>query len=126
MKKAIGSVLCLALLLGLSACQKFGGKGIPEELRGVWVTEAQNYERCSLEITGEKLIFENGLTFIDINFVKEVERTMEGDTPLYTIHYENRAGETKKISVLFVNKGKGGMLCFKNQKNITWTRRDSA
>ena len=127
MMKTVGSVLCLILLLSsLSACQRFGGKGIPEELRGVWETEAQDYERCSLEITGEKLIFENGVAFIDINYVKGVEKSVEGDTPLYTIHYENREGEDHKVSLLFTKKEKGGMLCFKNQKNVTWMKRADA
>jgi hypothetical protein len=118
--KIARSVFCLALVLaGLCACQGFGGKGIPEELRGVWVTEAKNYERCSsLEITGERLIFENGIQFIDINDVTKVERTPEGDTPLYNIHDENRDGYSTRISVLFMKTAKGGVLCFKNQRNI--------
>jgi hypothetical protein len=126
MMKTLASALCLVLLLSLPACQRYGGKGIPEELRGVWVSEAEDYERCSLEITGEKLIFENGVTFIDINYVKSVERATEGDALLYTFHYENREGEAFKLFLLYTKKEKGGMLCFKNQRNITWTKRVDA
>ena len=125
--KTVGSVLCLILLLSsLSACQKFGGKGFPEELRGVWVSEAPDYERCSLEITTERLIFENGVTFIDINYITKVEQAMEGDAPLYTIHYENKAGESHRLLLLYMKKENGGLLCFKNQKNITWTKKVDA
>ncbi|MEW6665188.1 MAG: hypothetical protein AB1512_08210 [Thermodesulfobacteriota bacterium] len=126
MKKPVGSILCLILLLSLPACQRYGSRSIPEELHGVWVTEAENYERCSLEITGEKLIFENGVTFIDINYIKGVEKTVERGTPLYTIHYQNSAGEHYKVSVYYMKDGKGGMLCLKNQRRVTWTRRADA
>jgi hypothetical protein len=124
--RTVGSALCLILLLTLSACQGYGAKGIPEELCGVWESEAQNYERCSLEITGKRLIFENGVRFIDINYVTKVEQAKEGNTPLYTIHYENRSGDVNKVSVLYMKKEQGDMLRFKHQKNVFWTKRVGA
>ena len=90
------------------------------------MSEAQDYERCSIEITGERLIFENGVTFIDINYIKGVEQTVEGGEPLYTIHYESKEGEDYKLFLLYMKQEKCDMLCFKNQRNITWTKRADA
>jgi hypothetical protein len=120
-KRAI--VLGFLLLLSLTACQKHPSVATLDDLRGVWETDEPPYERCRFQITAEKIIFENGLAFTDINYIREIERAQDGGSILYTIHYENREGLCYRLSLFYSKTEKGPVICFRNQKHIAWTKR---
>ncbi|MBN1106342.1 MAG: hypothetical protein JXL84_23250 [Deltaproteobacteria bacterium] len=119
-------VLAFLLVLSLSACQNRPSVATLDDLRGVWETDEPRYERCTFQITAKKIIFENGLAFTDIYYIREIDRAQDGGNILYTIHYENREGLRYRLSLFYSKTEQGPVICFKNQKYIVWTKRPTS
>ena len=121
--KLIGLALCtmITLLLG---CQLLHDKTIPEEMVGVWETSEPRYENCTFELKDEMIIFNNFPDYSKIHFITDIDKSPGKDSVLYDIHYEDQEGLEYKLSLFYVKAANGGVIQFKNQKGITWTKRE--
>ena len=125
MRSKTGLILLAALVLLFAVqCQQL--LGVPEELIGVWVTKDPNYFDRPFEIKKNTVIFEQGLGYLDfdvypIEGVKRIES--EGKT-LYIIYYTIQSGKKFEFS-FYYSAAKGGIIRFKNQPEMIWTKRKS-
>lgn len=120
-KTALMLLAALVLVFGVQ-CQQL--LTVPEELIGVWVTKDPNYFDRPFEIKKNTLIFEQGLGYLDfdvfpIEGVKKFES--EGKT-LYIIYYAIPSGKKFEFS-FYYSAENGGIIRFKNQPEIIWTKR---
>jgi len=115
--------LCIIVTVFLE-CQICNDKTIPEELIGVWETSAPHYENCFFKLNDEMIIFNNGLDYINANHITNLETSPERESVLYNIYYEDEKGQEYKLSLFYFKTPNGGVIKFKNQKEIKWTRRE--
>ena len=111
------------IVIVLTGCQIRGDKSVPEELMGVWETSEPRYEGCSFEINDKLIIFKNGPTYTNVNHITDIDRSAEEKRTLYHINYVDRDGQEYKFSLFYYRTGTGGVIRFKNQKDIEWTRK---
>ncbi|MBW1911936.1 MAG: hypothetical protein JRI43_01955 [Deltaproteobacteria bacterium] len=115
-------IVCV-IVIALFGCQIWKDKTVPEELLGMWETSSSRYADCFFEFQGELIIFNNGLSYNAINFIKDIEKLPENGKTLYNIYYEDKEGQEFKLSLFYFHVRNGGVIRFKNQKDIEWTRR---
>ena len=120
MVKGLMAVLWFSLLFG---CQMLRDSTAPDELIGEWVTTEQRYRNCSFEIQKEIIIFKRGITHSDMNWIQEIKRIDEKERILYHIYYEDTQAQEYKLSLFFIKTHVGEIIRFKNQQNITWSRK---
>lgn len=95
-------------------------KDVPEILIGKWTTSEPRYEDRFFEITKETFTYGIGGDKEDINFISSIEKSLEGNSILYTINYKNKDGSGFTRS--FYYTANGDVITFKNQKDIEWTK----
>jgi len=117
-------LILFIIVTAFLGCQILKDKTIPEELIGVWETSEPRYKDCSFELKDETIIFNNGPDYTNINFITDIEKLPEKDRVLYHIHYEDREGLEYMLSLFYFKASNGGVIRFKNQKEITWTKRE--
>jgi len=113
----------LILFFGAQCQKEFT---VPEELIGVWVTDDPRYVDHPFEIKKDTLIFEQGLGYFDFDVFSIVDlekMDADGDT-LYIIHYLIRAGRKFEFSFYYAPT-EGGVIRFKNQPEMKWTKNKS-
>lgn len=118
-------VLALAMFISFFGCQSKKVSTFPDEVLGVWETSAPKYEDCFFELARNLIIFAN-LTAIDniqVNCIQEIEEIRKGKRLLYVIHYEDAKGQEYKFP-LYYDPSKGGVIRFKNQEQVEWTKMD--
>jgi hypothetical protein len=123
--KSTWIVLALAIFISFFGCQSKKVSTFPDEVLGVWRTSAPKYQDCFVELAKNLIIFAN-LTAIDniqINCIQEIEEIRKGKRLLYIIHYEDAKGQEYKFP-LYYDPSKGGVIRFKNQQQIEWTKMD--
>ncbi len=120
MLKGLMLVLGFAVLFG---CQMLQDSAVPDELIGKWVTTEPRYHDCSFEIQQETIIFNKGITHTNMNWIEEIEKIPEKEKTLYHIYYEDKQGQDYKLSLFFFKTPDGGIIRFKNQQNIKWSRK---
>jgi len=100
-------------------------KDFPENLIGKWTTAEPRYKDRFLELT--KITFTYGLggDKIDVYFISSMEKNLEGNNILYTINYKSTDGLEFTRS-FYYESANGGVIKFKNQKNIEWTKEKDA
>ena len=118
--KGLMLVLGFAVLFG---CQMSRDTTVPDELIGEWVTTEPRYQDCSFEIQKETIIFNKGTAHTDMNSIEEITKIPEKEKTLYHIYYEDKQGQEYKLSLFFFKTHDGGIICFKNQQNIIWSRK---
>jgi len=99
---------------------------VPDDLIGVWKTSAPQYEDRFFEIKKDQIIFGTGDGNSDTHRINniEMEKIRGVESRLYTIHYKNLEGQEYKFS-FYYDPIKHGVIRFKNQDNIVWTREES-
>lgn len=113
--------LCV-IATALFGCQVRKDNIVTEELIGVWETSASRYEDCFFEIKDEMIIFNNGLDYTNINYINDIEIFPGRGKTLYNMYYKDMQGKEYKLSFFYFKEGNGGVIRFKNQKEIEWTR----
>lgn len=97
---------------------------IPEDLIGMWKSSAPKYSECFFELTENTIILgtrEKTITTHAITNIK-TEKISEEKSILYAISYTNQEGQKYKLS-FYYDPANGGVIRFKNQQNIVWTKR---
>jgi hypothetical protein len=101
-----------------------GKKGtLPDDLIGVWKTSAPQYADRFFEIKKDEIIFGTGEGSLKSNAIIniETEKVRGEETSLYTIQYKDQEGERYTFS-FYYDPVKSGVIRFKNQTQIAWTR----
>ncbi len=113
----------LILFFGAQCQKEFT---VPEELIGVWVTDDPKYVDHPFEIKKDTLIFEQGLGYFDFDVfsIVDLEKMDEDGNTLYIIHYLIRAGRKFEFS-FYYTPTEGGVIRFKNQPEMKWTKKKS-
>lgn len=96
---------------------------VPDELIGVWMTDDPNYADHPFEIKKETLVFEQGQGYLDFDVfpIVGLDQFKENGDTLYTIYYLIPSGRTFEFS-FYYTPTRGGMIRFKNQPEMTWTK----
>lgn len=112
---------CIIILI-LFGCNTLKDKHVPEELLGEWKTSDTRYAGCVFKFTNSKIIFKNGPSYINTNFINEIKTFHKKNITLYEIYYKDMEGEEFQFSLFYIKTRAGGHIRFKNQKKIKWTR----
>ena len=124
--KSRSTIIAFAILILFNGVQCQKEFTVPGELIGVWVTDDPKYADHPFEIKKETLIFEQGQGYLDFDVfpIVGLEKTdADGDT-LYIIHYLLPTGKKFEFSFYYASVG-GGVIRFKNQPEMKWTKKKS-
>jgi len=113
--------VALALFAALSGCQSRKEIGIPEHLLGVWTTAHPKYADRYFEIRNDGLILGQGGEDFVLYPIVDIDESHEGGSTLYTIVHLNHEGQRFTFA-FYYDPANNGMLRFKNQQNIVWTK----
>jgi hypothetical protein len=113
----------LLLCLGLSGCQAERTASVPEQLHGVWTTEAHGYADTFLEFTSETMVLGTGLYAANSYLVVNLEEGREEKGSRYTVFYKDIDGEEYQLS-FYYDPTNGGVIRFKNQDHLIWAREE--
>jgi hypothetical protein len=111
------------LVVLLFGCHPLNNNKVPDELIGEWVTSEPRYADCVVKLTDGMIIFGNGPDNLSVNYIVNIKKVCNGQYILYTIYYEDSRGLKYKFPVRFGFENKKGVLRFRNQKHIAWTKR---
>ena len=117
---ASSGVLFLFVCLSIIFCSKDSHVTL-DEFCGLWETSAENYEDRFFEITDSTIAFGIGNDKQDIYYIQAVTKTVEDKKNLYTITYEDIEETDFQLS-FYYERNAGGVIRFKNQSDIEWTR----
>ena len=123
MRPRTALVLFVTLAL-MTAVQCHELSGVPEELIGVWVTKNPLYSDRPFEIKKNTIVFEQGLGYLDFDVfpIAGVKKTEDEGQTSYTIYYTTASGKKFEFS-FYYSAENGGIIRFKNQPEIKWTKR---
>ena len=116
----IPAVILVAVLIFVFFPKKT--KDIPENLIGKWTTSEPRYEDRFFEITKETLVYGLGGDKQDVYFISNLETRLEGNKLLYTLSCKDTNG-LKFTRSFYYESLNGGVIKFKNQKNIEWMKK---
>ena len=88
---------------------------------GVWKTSAPKYKDRFFKITASTITFGTGNGNSKKFIVDRVIKTVEEKKTVHTISYRDVEGTDFKLAFFYTTKNKG-VIRFKNQQDIEWTR----
>jgi len=94
----------------------------PDELLGTWKTLAPKYADTAIALTRTTITFEAGQAGSHGGSIEAVEKVRQDGNILYTIFYVDPAGQEHSF-VFYYDPADGGVMRWKNQRSIAWTRR---
>jgi hypothetical protein len=112
------AIILLILLLGYGCGSQ---PTVPATLIGEWKTESPDYEGRSLVITRDQIVFGVGGGEVDVKRIQRIDETREEDHILYVIYYSN-PGEPEYQLTFYYEFRHGGVIRFKNQYKMEWTK----
>lgn len=121
MNRAISWAIILALTL--SGCGMWDRSRVPDLLLGTWETGAPKYQGCSFTVTGETITFDNGAGHADVNYIKKLTITREGERTVFQIRYENRNDAVFNLALHYSEQKGEAVIRFGNQMHIAWRKR---
>ena len=92
-----------------------------DEFQGVWRTTAENYADRFFEISDSTLTFGTGDGSQTIYYIRTVTKSTGDKDNVYTISYDNIEGTDFKL-FFYYQPSQGGVIRFKNQEDVKWTR----
>ncbi len=125
MKRKI--ILAIFITLAVFSANGCGEKGtIPNELIGEWQTTEPKYEGCYFEMTELTVAFKPKDAEIYSNIITKVTRVEDPNEEfvLYTIFYKDESGKIYQLSINYYPE-ENGVIRFKNQTEIVWTKKRS-
>ena len=111
----------LILFFGAQCQKEFT---VPEELIGVWVTDDPIDAYHLFEIKEDTLIFEQDLGYFDFDVfpIVGLDKSGENGDTLYIIYYLIASGRKFEFS-FYYTPTEGGVIRFKNQPEMKWTKK---
>jgi hypothetical protein len=96
-------------------------EGFPDSLIGRWTTSESRYKDRFFELSKTTFTYGLGEDKIDVHFISSIEKSVQDNNTLYTINYHNIDGLEYTRSFYYY-PANGGVIKFKNQKNVEWTK----
>ncbi len=96
--------------------------GFPDSLIGRWTTSEPRYKDRFFELSKVTFTYGLGEDKIDVHFISSIEKSVQDNNTLYTINYHNIDGIEYTRSFYYY-PANGGVIKFKNQKGIKWTKK---
>ena len=93
----------------------------PDHMIGKWTTAEPRYTDRFFEISQTTFTYGLGGDKKDVCIISSIEKSVQDNTTLYTIKYRNVDG-IKYTRSFYYFPGNGGVIKFKNQKNVEWTK----
>jgi hypothetical protein len=93
----------------------------PENLIGTWTTSEQKYANRFFELSQISVTYGIGKKKTAVYYISNAEKHVQDNTMLYTIEYHNSDGIQYTRS-FYYDATNGGVIKFKNQKHIPWTK----
>ena len=121
--KQRGIVLILGIFLAVVVVYSTNSTDktfVPDEMAGRWTADSPKYKGCYLELSSVAVLYGTRENTVSVNFVQSIEKRVEGNQPLYTIRYKNRAGEKGDISLFW--DAINDKIRLKNQNKMTWSK----
>ena len=95
-----------------------------DEFEGVWKTTAKNYNDRFFEISDSTITFGTGDGTQDIFFIHSATKTSGDQGIIITLSFDNTADTEFKLS-FYYKPYHGGVIYFKNQRDVKWARVNS-
>jgi hypothetical protein len=123
-RAAAASWLLVAVGLGLLAgCGPESTRTVPDELLGRWTTKADKYADTFFELQRDTLILGLAGGRTEIRPVTKVERVVQDGETLFTVFYVDPSDPKRtEFKLAFFFERGPGVVRWKNQKEIAWTR----
>lgn len=119
LKWSIVLVLCIVFATVILP-RFFHNRDLPQKLHGVWEAEDTSYTDHHFLLDKNTIGFGTGDGKIDWYQITRVDETLQRNTTLYVIEFQNDSGTVFK-RLLYYYPDHGGRIRFKNQPNIEWT-----
>lgn len=124
-RAAAASWLLVAVCLGLLAgCGPESTRSVPDELLGRWTTKAPKYADTFFELQRDTLVLGLAGGRTEVRAVARVEKVLQDGQPHFTVYYLDPSDPRRtefKLAFSF-EAGGGGVIRWKNQREIAWTR----
>ncbi len=113
--------VCLGLLV---SCGPETTRTVPDELLGRWTTKAPKYADTFFELQRDAIILGLAGGETEVRSVARVEKVLQGGQPQFTVYYLDPSDprRTEIKLAFFFEAGGGGVIRWKNQREIAWTR----
>lgn len=117
----LSQVVWVTIILTASSC--VSQTQLPDELLGIWKTEALKYQDTFFEMKTDLLFLGMKTGEAQSFTVTKVERKKlcEEEWVLYTVFYQNDSLQKFEFP-FYYNPAKNGVIRFKNQENLVWTK----
>ncbi len=96
-------------------------ESIPDSMIGRWTTSEPRYTGRFFELSKTTFTYGLGGDKKDVCVISSIEKSVQNNDTLYTINYHNTDGIEFTRSFYYY-PGNGGVIKFKNQKGIKWTK----
>ena len=97
----------------------------PDVMMGRWTTSEPRYTDRFFELSQTTFTYGLGGDKKDVCIISSIEKSVQDNTTLYKINYQNVDG-IKYTRSFYYFPGNGGVIKFKNQKDIKWTKKKDA
>jgi hypothetical protein len=119
LKWSVVLVLCIVFATVILP-RFFHNRDLPQKLQGVWQTGDTSYADHRFLLDKNAIGFGTGDGKTDWYRITRVDETLQRNTTLYAIEFQNDSGAVFK-RLLYYYPDRGGRIRFKNQPNIEWT-----
>ena len=119
-KVIIISIVVLTFI-SVFICFPRHNKRLPDNLIGTWTTSEKKYIDRFFELTPNTVTYGIGREKRNAYNISNMKKDVQNNTVLYTIEYHNSDGVQYTRS-FYYDVTKGGVIKFKNQKDIPWTK----
>ena len=117
----LSQVVWVTIILTASSC--VSQTQLPDELLGIWKTEALKYQDTFFEMKTNLLVLGMKTGEVQSFTVTKVERKKlpEEEWVLYTVFYQNDSLQKFEFPIYY-NPAKNGVIRYKNQENLVWKK----
>ena len=109
----------------LASCGPETSRTVPAELLGRWTTSAPKYADTFFELQPDTLLLGLAGGQVDTRTITKVEKLRQDGETLFTVYYvdPSDSNRTEFKLAFFFEANAGGVVRWKNQKEIPWMRR---
>ncbi len=115
-------VVVLALL-GMGCGSAGDLDGIPEPVRGVWVTDEGRYQGRGFQLDKDVVMFAIGRGKVTVHRLQAIDTTRTDDTTLFELRYRLGTGHVYAFD-FYYHDGPDPVIRFKHQPEIEWRKTD--
>lgn len=95
---------------------------VPQELRGRWVTDSEQYIDRHLDIGEAVLSFGPDGVEIRVMTIVQVEKRVVTGGARDTLHYRDKNGDRQRLRLQYTASDAGGQIQLARQRGIVWCR----